>query len=97
MLERADDAPLVTSFRALGAAPAMRGVPRVSQLLDSLNDLDKARSDFGSSDGADPIFVALTARVGVDRSRDRGGGAIASRGNAAHDRFAHAATCRWAR
>jgi Mrp family chromosome partitioning ATPase len=65
LLERSDDAPLVTSFRALGAAAAMRGVPRVAQLLDSLNDLDKARSDFGSSDGADPIFVALTARVGV--------------------------------
>jgi hypothetical protein len=43
----------------------MRGAPRIAQLLDSLNDLDKARSDFGSSDGADPIFVALTARVGA--------------------------------
>ena len=35
----------------------------MARLLDSLDDLDKARSDFGSSDGADPIFVALTARV----------------------------------
>jgi len=64
LLERSDDAPLVASFRALGNAVPMRGEPRVARLLDSLNDLDKARSDFGSSDGVDPIFVALTARVG---------------------------------
>ncbi|MDB4910560.1 MAG: hypothetical protein JWO39_1383 [Gemmatimonadetes bacterium] len=64
LLERSDDAPLVASFRSLGTAAPMSGEPRVSQLLDSLNDLDKARSDFGSSDGVDPIFVALTARVG---------------------------------
>jgi Mrp family chromosome partitioning ATPase len=64
LLERSDDAPLVASFRALGTAAPMAGEPRVARLLDSLNDLDKARSDFGSSDGVDPIFVALTARVG---------------------------------
>lgn len=64
LLERSDDAPLVASFRALGTAAPMSGEPRVAQLLDSLNDLDKERADFGSSDGVDPIFVALTARVG---------------------------------
>jgi Mrp family chromosome partitioning ATPase len=64
LLERSDDAPLVASFRALGTAAPMTGEPRVARLVDSLNDLDKARSDFGSSDGVDPIFVALTARVG---------------------------------
>ncbi|HEV7703622.1 MAG TPA: hypothetical protein VGO46_04980 [Gemmatimonadaceae bacterium] len=63
LLERSNDAPLVASFRALGTAAPMRGVPRVAPLLDSLNDLDKARADFGSSDGTDPIFVALTAHV----------------------------------
>lgn len=65
LLVRTDDAPLAASFRALGTAPPMSGAPRIAQLLDSLNDLDKARSDFGSSDGVDPIFVALTARVGA--------------------------------
>jgi hypothetical protein len=65
LLERTDDAPLVGSFRALGSAPAMQGVPRVPQLLDSLNDLEKARADFGAPDGVDPIFLALTARVGA--------------------------------
>lgn len=65
LLERADGAPLAASYRALGMAPAMTGAPRVARLVDSLNDLDKARSDFGSSDGVDPIFVALTARVGA--------------------------------
>ena len=67
LLERADGAPLAASYRALGTAPAMAGAPRVARLVDSLDDLDKARADFGSSDGVgvDPIFVALTARVGA--------------------------------
>lgn len=65
LLQRTDDAPLVASFRSLAASPALSGAPRVTRLLDSLNDLDKARSDFGSSDGVDPIFVSLTARVGA--------------------------------
>ena len=65
LITRAAGAPLAASYRALGRAPAMAGAPRVAQLIDSLNDLEKARSDFGSSDGADPIYVALTARVGA--------------------------------
>ena len=65
LLERSNDAPLVASFRAIGTATPMSGVPRVAQLLDSLNDLDKARADFGASDGADPIFIALTAHVAL--------------------------------
>ena len=65
LLVRSDDAPLVASFRALGSAAPISGAPHITQLLDSLNDLDKARADFGSSNGVDPIFVALTARVGA--------------------------------
>jgi Mrp family chromosome partitioning ATPase len=65
LLVRSDAAPLAASFRALGTAAPMSGVPHIAQLVDSLNDLDKARSDFGSSDGVDPIFVALSARVGA--------------------------------
>ena len=65
LLVRSDDAPLVGSFRVLGTSSPMSGAPHITQLLDSLNDLDKARSDFGASDGVDPIFVALTARVGA--------------------------------
>jgi hypothetical protein len=65
LLERATGAPLAASYRALGTAPAMTGVPHVAQLVDSLNDVDRARSDFGSSGGVDPIFVAMTARVGA--------------------------------
>jgi Mrp family chromosome partitioning ATPase len=63
LLVRSDDAPLVASFRALGTSSPMSGAPHVAQLLDSLNALDKARSDFGASEGVDPVFVALTARV----------------------------------
>jgi Mrp family chromosome partitioning ATPase len=65
LLIRSDDAPLAASFRALGTSASMSGARHIGQLLDSLNDLDKARSDFGSSDAVDPIFLALTARVGA--------------------------------
>ena len=65
LLVRSDDAPLVASFRALGTSAPMSGTPHITQLLDSLNDLDKARSDFGASEGVDPVFVALTAHVGA--------------------------------
>src|SRR6478672_5644067 len=65
LLVRADDAPLIASFRALGTSAPMNGTPHLAQLLDSLNDLEKARSDFGASQGVDPIFIALTARVGT--------------------------------
>ncbi len=65
LLVRSEDAPLVASFRALGTSAPMSGTPHITQLLDSLNDLDKARSDFGASEGVDPVFVALTAHVGA--------------------------------
>ena len=58
LLIRSDDAPLAASFRALGTSASMSGARHIGQLLDSLNDLDKARSDFGSSDAVDPIFLA---------------------------------------
>lgn len=63
LLSRAEQAPLVASWRALGESPPMRSVPRVRQIVDSLIEVDRSRSDFGAAGGIDPIFIALTTRA----------------------------------
>lgn len=63
LLAHAEHSPLTTSYRALGAATALRGDPRVGVLLDSLSDVERARTAFDAAGGVDPIFVALTARL----------------------------------
>lgn len=63
LLARAENAPLAGSYRALGEFPELAGSARVKQLLDSLAEIEREREGFGSSGGADPIFVALTSRA----------------------------------
>jgi Mrp family chromosome partitioning ATPase len=63
LLTRADNAPLLGSFRALAEAPQMRGDPRVKLLLDSLVEIERERESFNAVGGVDPVFVALTARA----------------------------------
>lgn len=61
--QRAEDAPLVASYRALGSLPQLQSERLVRSLLDSLAQIEKARQDLGAATGADPIFVALTSRA----------------------------------
>jgi tyrosine-protein kinase Etk/Wzc len=61
LVERAENAPLPQSYRALGESPPMAQDPRVRTLLDSLTAIEREREAFGASGGADPIFVALTS------------------------------------
>lgn len=63
LIERAEDAPLPASYRALGEAPELHGLPRVAALLDTLAEIEQSRAEFGAAGGVDPIFVALTARA----------------------------------
>jgi Mrp family chromosome partitioning ATPase len=63
LLTRADNAPLLGSFRALAEAPQMRGDARVKLLLDSLVEIERERESFNAVGGVDPVFVALTARA----------------------------------
>lgn len=63
LIERADNAPLPSSYRALGASPAMAGDPLVQALLDSLTDIERERDAFGAVGGVDPVYVALTSRA----------------------------------
>ncbi|HKO14754.1 MAG TPA: hypothetical protein VJU87_00890 [Gemmatimonadaceae bacterium] len=63
LVARAQTAPLPSSYRALGESPLLAGDSRVRALLDSLTDIEKEREAFGTSSGADPVFVALTSRA----------------------------------
>jgi Mrp family chromosome partitioning ATPase len=63
LIERADNAPLPTSYRALATAPSLAGDPVVRALLDSLADIERERDAFGTVGGVDPVYVALTSRA----------------------------------
>jgi hypothetical protein len=63
LIDRADNAPLPASYRALGTAPMMEGDQQVKVLLDSLSDIEKERDAFGAVGGVDPVYVALTSRA----------------------------------
>jgi len=63
LLSRAENAPLLGSYRALAEAPAVRGDARVKQLLDSLVEIERERESYNAVGGVDPVFVALTARA----------------------------------
>jgi hypothetical protein len=63
LLARADNAPLLPSYRALAEATPMHGEARVKQLLDSLVEIERERESYNAVGGVDPVFVALTARA----------------------------------
>jgi Mrp family chromosome partitioning ATPase len=63
LLARAENAPLLGSYRALAEAPAVRGDASVRQLLDSLVEIERERQSYDAVGGVDPVFVALTARA----------------------------------
>ena len=63
LLARAENAPLLGSYRALAQAPVLRGDESVRQLLDSLVEIERERESYNAVGGVDPVFVALTARA----------------------------------
>ncbi len=63
LIDRAENAPLPSSYRALAESPAMVNEPGVQSLVDSLADIEKERDAFGTVGGVDPVFVALTSRA----------------------------------
>jgi hypothetical protein len=63
LLARAENAPLLGSYRALAEATPMRGDAEVKQLLDSLVEIEREREGYNAVGGVDPVFVALTARA----------------------------------
>jgi hypothetical protein len=63
LLTRVESAPLAASYRALAESPQMSANPRVKALLDSLAEVEKDREAFGTTGGADPVYLALTSRA----------------------------------
>jgi Mrp family chromosome partitioning ATPase len=63
LLARTETAPLPASYRALGESRELAGHAAVKVLLDSLTDIERERDASATSGGADPVFVALTARA----------------------------------
>lgn len=69
LIELADNAPLLASYRALAMVPPMGSDPQVQQLLDSLTEIERERDAFGTVGGVDPVYVALTSKAtGIGRS-----------------------------
>jgi len=63
LLARAENAPLLGSYRAVAEAPPMRGSAQARQFLDSLVEIEREREGYNAVGGVDPVFVALTARA----------------------------------
>lgn len=63
LIERADNAPLPSSYRALAQAPSLTSDAAVRGLLDSLSEIERERDAFGTVGGVDPVYVALTSRA----------------------------------
>lgn len=63
VIERADNAPLPSSYRALAQAPPLANDPQVESLLESLTEIERERDAFGTVGGVDPVYVALTSRA----------------------------------
>jgi hypothetical protein len=62
-LQRAEQAPLLSSYKALADLPELRNQTRVRALLDTLAEIEREREGFGAVGGVDPVFVALTSRA----------------------------------
>jgi Mrp family chromosome partitioning ATPase len=63
LIDRAENAPLPASYKALGSATVMANDQAVRTLLDSLASIEQERDAFGAVGGVDPVFVALTSRA----------------------------------
>jgi len=63
LLTRVEGAPVTASYRALGESPQMASNPRIRVLLDSLAEVEREREGFGTTGGADPVYLALTSRA----------------------------------
>ena len=63
LIDRAENAPLPTSYRALAASPAVAADPRVRVLLDSLAAVERDRNAFGAVGSVDPVYLSLTSKA----------------------------------
>jgi Mrp family chromosome partitioning ATPase len=62
LLTRVETAPVTASYRALAESPQLTANAHVKSLVDSLADIERDRDSYGTTGGADPVYMALTAR-----------------------------------
>jgi Mrp family chromosome partitioning ATPase len=63
LLARVETAPVTASYRALAESPQLSANARIKSLIDSLADVDRDRESYGTTGGADPVFLALNSRA----------------------------------
>jgi Mrp family chromosome partitioning ATPase len=63
VIERAEETPLPSSYRAMGASSLLAGEPQMQQLLDSLAAVERDRTAYGALGGMDPGYAALSSRA----------------------------------
>ncbi len=63
LIDRANNAPLPSSYRALATSAPLASDPQVQPLLDQLSEIERERDAFGAVGGVDPVYVALTSRA----------------------------------
>jgi Mrp family chromosome partitioning ATPase len=63
LIQRAEDTPLASSYRALASSPLVAGEPQIPQLLDSLVAVERDRAAYGSIGAIDPGYAALSSRA----------------------------------
>ena len=62
-LERAQNAPLAASWRALASDPLLQQDPKVRAMADELASAERARNEYDAVGGVDPIYLELSSRV----------------------------------
>lgn len=62
-LQRAQNAPLAASWRALAADPLLQQDVSVRALADELAIAERARNEYDAVGGVDPIYLELSSRV----------------------------------
>lgn len=62
-LQRAQNAPLAASWRALASDPLLQQDTHVRALADSLAEAERTRNEYDAVGGVDPIYLELSSRV----------------------------------
>lgn len=71
-LQRAQNAPLAASWRALASDPLLQQDAQVRALADELASAERARNEYDVAGGVDPIYLELSSRVtSVGRAIER--------------------------
>lgn len=63
LINRAEESPLPSSYRMLGASALLAGDPQMPVLLDSLAAVERDRAAYGAVGGMDPGYAALSSKA----------------------------------